>query len=65
MTSRNKNHQSYRHNTHERISLTVRIPQRILAEIDHRVASNNVPISRNHWIVDAIMQQITKAESGE
>lgn len=47
-----------------KVSVTIRLPKSILNEIDHQVALDDLPISRNHWIVDALVEKIKKTRSG-
>lgn len=51
----------------ERVSITVRIPEHILKQIDASLVKKDVPISRNHWIVEALVEKLKKVtgEGGE
>jgi metal-responsive CopG/Arc/MetJ family transcriptional regulator len=48
----------------DRVLVTVRIPGHILQKIDSRVDQEEVPVSRNHWIVEALMEKLKKNEAG-
>ena len=48
----------------DRVLVTVRIPGHILQKIDSRVDQEEVPVSRNHWIVEALMEKLKKNEEG-
>ena len=47
-----------------RIPVTIRIPETILKEIDGWVEQEALPISRNHWIVEALMKKFKKNHNG-
>jgi len=38
-------------NDKDRVPVTVRIPERILKQIDASLGQKDVPVSRNHWIM--------------
>tara|TARA_B100000700_G_C14722517_1_gene704419 strand:+ start:307 stop:480 length:174 start_codon:yes stop_codon:yes gene_type:complete len=47
-----------------RVPVTIRIPEAILKEIDHKVEQEELPISRNHWIVEALVEKLKKNHNG-
>lgn len=47
-----------------RVPVTIRIPEAILKEIDELVEQEALPISRNHWIVEAIVDKLKKNHNG-
>lgn len=47
-----------------RVPVTIRIPEAILKEIDNKVEQEELPISRNHWIVEALMEKLKKNHNG-
>ena len=47
-----------------RVPVTIRIPEAILKEIDHNVEQEELPISRNHWIVEALVEKLKKNHNG-
>lgn len=47
-----------------RVPVTVRIPEIILNEIDSCVGSEELPVSRNHWIVEALVEKLKKTKNG-
>ncbi len=49
----------------DRVLVTVRIPGHILQKINSRVEQEEVPVSRNHWIVEALMEKLKKDEDGK
>jgi metal-responsive CopG/Arc/MetJ family transcriptional regulator len=48
----------------DRIPVTVRIPGHILQKIDSRVDQEELPVSRNHWIVEALIEKLKRNEDG-
>ena len=51
-------------NDKERVSVTVRIPERILKQIDASVDQEDVPVSRNHWIIEALVEKLRRTDTG-
>ena len=47
-----------------RVPVTIRIPEAILKEIDDKVEQEELPISRNHWIVEALVEKLKKNHNG-
>lgn len=47
-----------------RVPVTIRIPESILKEIDNKVEQEELPISRNHWIVEALVEKLKKNHNG-
>lgn len=47
-----------------RVPVTIRIPGAILKEIDDKVEQEELPISRNHWIVEALVEKLKKNHNG-
>lgn len=47
-----------------RVPVTIRIPEVILKEIDDKVEQEELPISRNHWIVEALVEKLKKNHNG-
>lgn len=48
----------------ERVSVTVRIPERILKQIDASLDQEDVPVSRNHWIIEALVEKLRRTDAG-
>lgn len=48
----------------ERVPVTVRIPEHILKEIDASLGQEAVPVSRNHWIVEALVEKLQRTDAG-
>ena len=42
----------------ERVPVTVRIPGHILEQIDASLGQEELPVSRNHWIVEALVEKL-------
>jgi hypothetical protein len=52
-------------NGKERVPVTVRIPEHILKQIDASLGQEDVPISRNHWIIEALVEKLKRTETGD
>jgi len=52
-------------NDKERVPVTVRIPERILKQIDASLGQEDVPVSRNHWIIEALVEKLKRTETGD
>jgi metal-responsive CopG/Arc/MetJ family transcriptional regulator len=48
----------------DRVPVTVRIPGHILQKIDSRVNQEELPVSRNHWIMEALIEKLRRNEDG-
>lgn len=48
----------------ERVPVTVRIPGHILEQIDASLGQEELPVSRNHWIVEVLVEKLKGTESG-
>lgn len=51
-------------NERERVSVTVRIPEHILKQIDASLDQEDIPISRNHWIIEALVEKLKRIDAG-
>jgi len=51
-------------NDRERVPVTVRIPEHILEQINASLDQEDVPVSRNHWIVEALVEKLRKVSTG-
>jgi metal-responsive CopG/Arc/MetJ family transcriptional regulator len=47
-----------------RVSVTVRIPEHVLKRIDASLDQEDVPVSRNHWIIEALVEKLRRADAG-
>lgn len=47
-----------------RVPVTVRVPRRILEQIDTYLGQEELPVSRNRWIVEAMVEKLRKSEIG-
>ncbi|MGI3211032.1 YlcI/YnfO family protein [Roseovarius tibetensis] len=47
-----------------RVPVTVRVPEHILKDIDSCVDNAEVPVSRNHWIVEALIEKLKRSKNG-
>ena len=47
----------------DRIPVTVRIPGRILEQIDASLDREDIPMSRNRWIIEALVEKLKRTKS--
>ncbi len=47
-----------------RIPLTVRLPRKIVRQIDQDLDGRDVPLSRNNWLLEAALEKLRKGEAG-
>jgi hypothetical protein len=47
----------------ERVPVTVRIPGHILEQIDASLGQEDVPVSRNHWIIEALVEKLRRTNA--
>ena len=51
-------------NDRERVPATVRIPEHILKRVNASLDQEGVPVSRNHWIIEAIVEKVRRVGAG-
>ena len=49
----------------ERVSVTERIPEHILRKIDASLVREGVPVSHNHWIIEALVEKLKEVKTGD
>ncbi len=47
-----------------RVPVTVRVPVNILKDIDTCICNGEVPVSRNHWVVEALIEKLKRTKHG-
>jgi hypothetical protein len=47
-----------------RIPLTIRLPQKIVRQIDQDLDGRDVPLSRNTWLLEAALEKLRKGGVG-
>jgi metal-responsive CopG/Arc/MetJ family transcriptional regulator len=45
--------------------VTVRVPENLLRQIDKCIEDQEVPISRNNWLLEAAVEKLHRARNGE
>lgn len=48
-----------------RVPVTLRIPETILKEIDELIEHEALPVSRNHWIMESLVEKLKKTQNGK
>lgn len=51
-------------NDKERVSEAVRIPEHILGQIDACLDQEDVPVSRNYWIIETLVEKLRRTDAG-
>jgi predicted transcriptional regulator len=54
---------SRRRNTPKRVSVTIRLPDDIVARIDQDLGGRDVPLSRNNWLLEAAIEKLRRSET--
>ncbi len=47
-----------------RVPVTVRLPERVVQQIDRELDQRDVPISRNSWLLEAALEKLRKNNVG-
>lgn len=50
------------HKGKERVAVTVRVPEALLRQIDRHIEAREVPISRNNWLLEAVVEKLARQE---
>lgn len=58
------NGSSSKRRANTRVPVTVRLPQRLVKQIDEQVNHRDVPISRNNWLLEAAIEKLRKDAGG-
>jgi hypothetical protein len=44
----------------QRVPVTIRLPQEIVAQIDDALERRDVPLSRNNWLLEAAVEKLKR-----
>jgi hypothetical protein len=47
-----------------RIPVTVRLPEKVVQQIDKELDERDVPLSRNNWLLEAAIEKLRKSNAG-
>jgi hypothetical protein len=47
-----------------RVPVTIRIPEKVIQEIDLELERRPVPVSRNNWLLEAAIEKLRRTGSG-
>jgi hypothetical protein len=64
MNRRSHERSSRRKWVQRRVPVTVRLPERLIKEIDHELDNRDVPLSRNNWLLEAAIEKLRKNGAG-
>jgi hypothetical protein len=48
----------------QRVPVTIRLPQEIVAQIDEVLGRRAVPLSRNNWLLEAAVEKLERNNGG-
>jgi len=48
-----------------RVPVTVRLPEDVVKRIDEEIGERDVPLSRNNWFLEAVIEKLRRNGSGE
>ena len=49
-------------NARDRVAVTVRVPEPLLRRIDRYIEKRDVPISRNNWLLEAVVEKLDRQQ---
>ncbi|HVC10487.1 MAG TPA: hypothetical protein VNE59_02520 [Burkholderiales bacterium] len=58
------NGSSKRRSAPARVSVTVRLPKRVIERIDQQLDDRDIPLSRNNWFLEAVIEKLRRNEAG-
>ena len=47
-------------NGRDRVAITMRVPEPLLRRIDRYIEARDVPISRNNWLLEAVVEKLDR-----
>jgi hypothetical protein len=65
MNRRLHNGSSKRRPVSARVPVTVRLPEDLVKQIDRELDQRDVPLSRNNWFFEAVIEKLRKGETGD
>lgn len=65
MNRRFSNGSSKRRPASTRVPVTVRLPEELVKQIDRALDQRDVPLSRNNWFFEAVIEKLRKGNSGD
>ncbi len=51
---------SRRKQTEPRVPVTIRLPEKVVREIDEDLGQRPVPVSRNNWLLEAAIEKLRR-----
>jgi hypothetical protein len=48
-----------------RVPITIRLPKNVVHEIDLDLERRSVPVSRNNWLLEAVIEKLKRNGSGD
>ena len=50
--------------TASRVPLTLRLPEKVVQQIDAELGQRDIPLSRNNWLLEAALEKLRKDGTG-
>lgn len=47
-----------------RVPVTVRLPEKVVQQIDRELDQRDVPLSRNNWLLEAALEKLRRNSAG-
>jgi hypothetical protein len=47
-----------------RVPVTIRLPEQIVAQVDEEREGREVPVSRNNWLFEAVVEKLRRHDTG-
>jgi len=44
--------------------MTIRLPEEVIKRIDEDLGQRDIPLSRNNWLLEAVIEKLRKGNSG-
>ena len=47
-----------------RVPVSIRLPDDVVARIDQDLEDRDIPLSRNNWLLEAVIEKLRRSENG-
>ena len=51
--------------TASRVPVTIRLPEKVVQQIDAELNQRDIPLSRNNWLLEAAIEKLKRSGTGE
>ena len=63
-TDTNSNGSGKKRAASPRVPVTIRLPERLVRQIDEDLGQRDIPLSRNNWLLEAAVEKLRRGDSG-